>query len=168
MGDSSLVYHEKLKLALQESQIHLQRLDIAFDELKKRHSFPIQLPQFSMLLENNMDVAFADQIIYRYSKAQDCMGAKLFKAFMQYQGENIDKPFRDILNLLEKWQLLEVEEWFVLREIRNEIAHDYENDYSKACDILNNIEQSRADLWKIFNEIKNKSLVHSIMSQSAN
>lgn len=61
------------------------------------------------------------------------------------------------MNLLEKWQLLEVEEWFVLREIRNEIAHDYENDYSKAREILNNIEQSRAELWKIFNEIQNKA-----------
>ncbi|MCX7073938.1 MAG: hypothetical protein QX193_07635 [Methylococcales bacterium] len=157
MGNSSLIYQEKLKLALQESQIHLQRMDIAFEELKKRHSFPIQMSQFLMLLEDNTDVAFADQIIYRYSKAQDCMGAKLFKAFMQYQGENVDKPFRDILNLLEKWQLLEVEEWFVLREIRNEIAHDYENDYLKACQILNSIEQSRAELWKIFNEIQNKT-----------
>jgi hypothetical protein len=157
MGNSSLIYQEKLKFALQESQIHLQRMDIAFEELKKRYSFPIQMAQFSMLLEDNTDVAFADQIIYRYSKAQDCMGAKLFKAFMQYQGENVDKPFRDILNLLEKWQLLEVEEWFVLLEIRNEIAHDYENDYSKACQILNSIEQSRAELWKIFNEIQNKT-----------
>lgn len=94
MGDPSLIYHQKLKIALQESKIHLQRMDIAFEELKKRHSFPIQLPQFSILLEDNMDVAFADQIIYRYSKAQDCMGAKLFKAFIQYQGENIDKPFK--------------------------------------------------------------------------
>jgi hypothetical protein len=157
MGNSSLIYQEKLKFALQESQIHLQRMDIAFEELKKRYSFPIHMAQFSMLLEDNTDVAFADQIIYRYSKAQDCMGAKLFKAFMQYQGENVDKPFRDILNLLEKWQLLEVEEWFVLLEIRNEIAHDYENDYSKACQILNSIEQSRAELWKIFNEIQKKT-----------
>ncbi len=157
MGNSSLIYQEKLKFALQESQIHLQRMDIAFEELKKRYSFPIQMAQFSMLLEDNTDVAFADQIIYRYSKAQDCMGEKLFKAFMQYQGENVDKPFRDILNLLEKWQLLEVEEWFVLLEIRNEIAHDYENDYSKACQILNSIEQSRAELWKIFNEIQKKT-----------
>lgn len=157
MGNSSLIYQEKLKFALQESQIHLQRMDIAFEELKKRYSFPIHMAQFSMLLEDNTDVAFADQIIYRYSKAQDCMGAKLFKAFMQYQGENVDKPFRDILNLLEKWQLLEVEEWFVLLEIRNEIAHDYENDYSKACQILNSIEQSHAELWKIFNEIQKKT-----------
>ena len=157
MGTPSLIYQEKLKIALQESQIHLNRMDIAFEELKKRYAFPIQIAQFLTLLENNIDVAFADQIIYRYSKAQDCMGAKLFKAFMQYQGENTDKPFRDILNLLEKWQLLEVEEWFVLREIRNEIAHDYENDYSKACQILNSIEQSRAELWKIFNEIQNKT-----------
>ena len=157
MGNSSLIYQEKLKFALQESQIHLQRMDIAFEELKKRYSFPIHMAQFSMLLEDNTDVAFADQIIYRYSKAQDCMGAKLFKAFMQYQGENVDKPFRDILNLLEKWQLLEVEEWFILREIRNEIAHDYENDYSKTCQILNSIEQSRAELWKIFNEIQKKT-----------
>ena len=46
MGNSSLIYQEKLKFALQESQIHLQRMDIAFEELKKRYSFPIDMAQF--------------------------------------------------------------------------------------------------------------------------
>jgi hypothetical protein len=46
MGDSSLIYHEKLKLALQESEIHLQRLDIAFDELKNAILFPSNCRSF--------------------------------------------------------------------------------------------------------------------------
>jgi len=69
-------------------------------------------------MHDNVALAFADQIIYRFSKAQDSMGAKLFKAFMFFQDENVDKPFMDILNSLEKLEILEVDEWFELREIR--------------------------------------------------
>ncbi len=41
--------------------------------------------------------AFCDQVVYRFSKLQDIMGAKLFKSFLLFQGENINKPFLDIL-----------------------------------------------------------------------
>ena len=73
---------------------------------------------------------------------------------MLYQGENVDKPFRDILNNLEKLNIVDVEQWFVLREIRNEIAHDYENNQEQARLILNNIYQHRDTLQKILSEIK--------------
>jgi len=56
------------------------------------------------------------------------MGAKLFKSFLLYQGENVDKPFLDILN---------VDEWFELIDIRNEIAHDYGESTNIAISVLN-------------------------------
>ena len=45
---------------------------------------PIAQKQFAELLTNRIELAFADQIIYRFSKAQDTIGAKLFKAFLLY------------------------------------------------------------------------------------
>jgi hypothetical protein len=159
MGNTDLIYKEKLKQTLQEGQIHLSRIEDAFEELAKNYTFPINLEQFTTLLTHRGELAFADQIIYRFSKAQDTIGAKLFKAFMLYQGENVDKPFRDILNALEKLHILETEEWFVLREIRNEIAHDYENNQDKARSILNSIYQSRHELKNILIEIQNKAAI---------
>ncbi len=117
--------------------------------LKKNHKFPIVEEQFVNLLSNRIKLAFADQIIYRFSKAQDTIGAKLFKAFLLYQGEIVDRPFLDILNELEKLHIVDVEEWFVLREIRIDIADDYEDNQDQARLILNNIFQYRDELNQI-------------------
>ncbi|TAN47864.1 MAG: hypothetical protein EPN21_16260 [Methylococcaceae bacterium] len=157
MGGTDLIYQEKLKQTLTEAAVHLLRIDEAFEELAKKYSFPIAQESFLLLLKNRVDLAFADQVIYRFSKAQDTIGAKLFKAFMLYQGENVDKPFRDILNALEKLNILDVEEWFVLREIRNEIAHDYENNQDKARNIVNSIYQSRDELKSILSDVNAKA-----------
>lgn len=154
MGSADLIYLEKLKKNLQEADIHLARINDAIEELLKNYTFPINQDDFKNLLDNRINLAFADQMIYRFSKAQDTIGAKLFKSFMLYQGENVDKPFRDILNNLEKLNIVDVEQWFVLREIRNEIAHDYENNQEQARLILNNIYQHRDTLQKILSEIK--------------
>ncbi len=117
--------------------------------LKKNHKFPIVEEQFVNLLSNRIKLAFADQIIYRFSKAQDTIGAKLFKAFLLYQGEIVDRPLLDILNELEKLHIVDVEEWFVLREIRIDIADDYEDNQDQARLILNNIFQYRDELNQI-------------------
>ena len=117
--------------------------------LKKNHKFPIVEEQFVNLLSNRIELAFADHIIYRFSKAQDTIGAKLFKAFLLYQGEIVDRPLLDILNELEKLHIVDVEEWFVLREIRIDIADDYEDNQDQARLILNNIFQYRDELNQI-------------------
>ncbi len=156
MGSSTLVYKKKFEKAFGESQIHLKRIDEAFKELQKNYKFPISVEDFDKLLENKIELAFADQIIYRFSKAQDSMGAKLFKAYMLYQGTNVDKPFLDILNSLEKLNILEVDEWFELREIRNEIAHDYEDNAKLAVNILNAIFKHKKELKNILNSFSPK------------
>ena len=149
MGSSTLVYRKKFEKAFQESEIHLKRINEAFGALQNTYTFPITSKEFEKLLENKVELAFADQIIYRFSKAQDSMGAKLFKAYMLAQGSNVDRPFLDILNSLEKLNILEVDEWFELREIRNEIAHDYEDNKNLAVNILNNIFKHKDELEKI-------------------
>jgi len=122
---NALVYKAKLQKILKEIDIHLSQIENAFAELSGQYPLPFCENDFAHILSDSVSLAFADQIIYRFSKAQDSMGAKLFKAFMLYQGENVNKPFLDILNSLEKINILNVDEWFELREIRNEIAHNY-------------------------------------------
>ena len=109
-----------------------------------------------LMLNDSASLAFADQIIYRFSKAQDSMGAKLFKAFMLYNGENVDRPFLDILNSLEKIHILNVDEWFELREIRNEIAHNYENNENVARNIINSIYMHKGELKQILESVNSK------------
>lgn len=154
MGSTTLVYKAKLEKSLEESFTHLKRLDIAFKQLKQHYSFPIDVKAFNQLLTNDQELAFVDQIIYRFSKLQDNMGAKLFKNFLLYQGENTNKPFLDILNELEKLNILEVDEWFEVRDIRNEIAHDYEEGENRAMNIINAIYHYARELEEILNMIQ--------------
>ena len=154
MGSSTLIHQEKFQSNLKESFIHLDRLNTAFKELEKQYHFPLGLSQFCTIRSHNQDLAFVDQIIYRYSKLQDIMGAKLFKSYLMSQGESIDKPFIDILNQLERLNILEVDEWFELRDIRNNIAHHYEEDKELAIDLINTIYCTKEDLLLILNSIK--------------
>jgi hypothetical protein len=161
MVSTALVYQARFQKSLDEAYVHLARMDEAFDELGKNYQFPIEQEQFIKLLTSRIGLAFADQIIYRFSKAQDTIGAKLFKAFLLFQGENVDRPFLDILNELEKLHIVDVEGWFILREIRNDIAHDYENNQDPTRLILNNIFQYRGELKQILVEIEQKTGVPS-------
>jgi len=149
MRNNTLIYEIKFQKALKETRIHINRINEAFEELLQNYQFPLIKHNFEDLINNKINLAFADQIIYRFSKAQDTMGAKLFKTYMLSQGENIDRPFLDILNSLEKLNILNVDEWFELREIRNEIAHDYEDNEELALNILNSIYKHKVELEKI-------------------
>lgn len=154
MGNSPLIYKQKVKDHLKESEKHLKRLNDAFEELKKNVSFPMETQNYQNILNSKQNLAYSDQIIYRFSKLQDCMGAKLFKSILLYQGENTDKPFLDILNQLEKMDIIDVDEWFEIRDLRNEIAHDYEDNDALTINILNTLyslkEELKITLHKIF------------------
>ncbi len=149
MGSKALVYKKKVEDNLKESFKHLKRLKIAFIELNNNFDFPIDSLSYKNILNSNQYLAYSDQIIYRFSKLQDCMGAKLFKSILLYQGENVDKPFLDILNRLEKMEIIEVDEWFELRDLRNEVAHDYDDNEKIVISILNKIYTLQNDLEKI-------------------
>ena len=153
MGNKTVVYRQKVLDNLAESHKHLTRLETAFTELEKQYQFPIVKSNFDTLTKNNQLLAYSDQCIYRFSKLQDCMGAKLFKSVLMYQGENTNKPFLDILNQLERVDILDVDEWFEIRDLRNEIAHDYDGDDTSALNLLNAIYRLKKELKDILDAI---------------
>ncbi len=80
-------------------------------------------------------------------------GAKLFKALLLYQGENIDKPFLDLLNRLEQMEIINVDEWFEIRDLRNDISHEYEENEHVAVEILNTIYRLKDELKAVLDRI---------------
>jgi len=154
MGNKALVYKQKVQDNLSESYKHLMRLQNAIVALERNYIFPLPVESFKNILESVEHLAYSDQIIYRFSKLQDCMGAKLFKSVLLYEGENINKPFLDILNQLEAIDIINVDEWFEIRDLRNEIAHDYEDNDEIALNILNSIYNLKDDLKAILDSIK--------------
>jgi len=154
VGSKTLIYKRKVEQNLNESYKHLDRLNGAFEQLSLKYNFPLNQDSYNKIINNINDLAFSDQVIYRFSKLQDTIGAKLFKSLLLYQGENINKPFLDILNSLERINVLDVEEWFEIRDLRNEIAHEYEDNENIAINILNTIYELKQELEKILNRIK--------------
>ncbi|MGZ5208625.1 MAG: hypothetical protein ACXWB0_06375 [Sulfuricurvum sp.] len=153
MGNKTLVYRQKVHDNLSESYKHLLRLQNAIKALERNYIFPLSMENFTIILESVEHLAYSDQIIYRFSKLQDCMGAKLFKSVLLYEGENINKPFLDILNGLEAIDIIDVDEWFEIRDLRNEIAHDYEDNDEIAINILNTIYTLKAELKETLDAI---------------
>ena len=139
---------------LSECRLHEKRLYQALAHLETRPGFPFDGQSYRHLQETDALLAFSDQVIYRFSKLQDTMGAKLFRSLLAYEGENIDRPFLDLLNVLERMEVLDVEEWFEIREIRNEIAHDYETEEEKGAELLNTIHAVAEEVTKILDRIE--------------
>lgn len=153
MGYKTVVYKQKVADNLEESSRHLTRLETAFVELEKVYTFPLNQKSFSTMIQSSQYLAYSDQCIYRFSKLQDCMGAKLFKSVLLYQGENVNKPFLDILNRLESMDIIDVDEWFEIRDLRNEIAHDYDTNDETALNVLNAIYKIKNELKHILEEV---------------
>jgi hypothetical protein len=73
-------------------------------------------------------VATLDQFAYRFSKLQDVMSAQVFRRFAvdRLKEPVEDRPIIDILNLLERYgHLPSVTRWQEIREVRNQITHEY-------------------------------------------
>jgi len=141
-----------LKQALSESKKHFLRLEKAAFNIKL--FMPLNSQRYLIL--NDEEVAFIDQFIYRFSKLQDTIGTKLFKSVLLFLGEDItNKSFIDIFNRLEQLEIInDYDLWLELRELRNELAHDYEDDPKDTSEKINNIFDKKEALGKFLVDVE--------------
>ena len=67
-----------------------------------------------------------DRFVFRFSKSVDAMRKRLFPYLLDYSEDLSELPtLRDRLNRLEKYGLLEAEQWVELGLRRNAFEHDY-------------------------------------------
>jgi hypothetical protein len=96
--------YNKLEEAIKLSEIHFQRMHYAYG--KVQYLFPLDAGKYANLIYD--DLSYFDQLIFRFSKLQDSMGTRLFPALLENLGEDInDIPFMDMLNRLEKLNIIE-------------------------------------------------------------
>jgi hypothetical protein len=141
------ILNEKIKKALNECKIHASRINRASEKMK--NFMPLRAEKFAKLTED--EIGYIDQFVFRFSKLQDTLGKKLFKSALQILEEEVDdKPFIDILNKLEKLKLIKTaENWIELRQIRNDLTHQYEDNIEEISVILNKIYNKKDDLIEI-------------------
>jgi len=142
-----------LKSILNECDKHLKRMRFAYGKISSL--FPLSKERISKLKEE--EISYIDQFIYRFSKLQDAIGQKLFKSVLILLDEDvINKSAIDIFNRLEQLEIIEnYEIWKNLRDLRNELAHEYEEDENETAERINTLFEKKYDLEKYLNDIRN-------------
>ena len=147
-------YKQKLLKIINECDKHLLRMQSAS---KKMSIFmPLSIKKYETLSED--EIEHIDQFLFRFSKLQDAMGQKLFKTLLLALDENIENlAFIDILNRLEKIAVLpDIAIWRELREYRNELSHNYDDDAEITSKIINNLYDKQEQIKIIYGNIKKK------------
>ena len=148
--------NDKLSESLSICELHHKRMMFAFESIKKH--YPLNENNFSGL--SPIDLALFDQLIYRFSKLQDSMGARLFKQLLEVLEEDISGlPFIDILFRMEKLKLLDnAKDWISLRQIRNTVSHEYPFFKEVQIEELNLLPEEVEKLSVIWIKLKEYSL----------
>ena len=141
----------KIKKYLVECVKHKQRIVEAFSHI--RGIFPLSGKKYQELTDE--EIKNIDQFLFRFAKMQDTIGDKLLKAVASEFVENVEKmTFVDILNTLEKVGILDsANDWKKLREVRNNIAHQYDDEADEMAMALNDIFAQKDILFEIFEKI---------------
>jgi hypothetical protein len=80
--------------------------------------------------------AILDAYLKRFASIQDFLGAKIFSLLLEIAGINNNK-MSEVLSNIEKENIIDsLENWIELREVRNELEHDYPEELQEALDDL--------------------------------
>ena len=143
---------DRLERAFNECDKHLLRINQAYSKIT--NFIPLDTDRYKNLTEEKIQII--DQYLFRFSKLQDAIGEKIFSLILQVVEESIKKlTFIDILNKLERLEIIEsADNWRYLRQIRNDIAHQYDDVPEDMATALNNIFEQKQILEKIYIRIK--------------
>lgn len=137
----------RLHTYIEEANRHKAHIIEAQAELKLPIEAYDTLPKLEKFALNTL--------IFRFSKLQDLMGSRIFREYLEYTGMPTDElGFFDILKAMEKEGILDIDSWQLLRELRNDIAHDYPNELQEKLEKINFFVESSKRLIEIFERLK--------------
>lgn len=146
MQDIKNTFQEKIY----ECNKHIEKINDAKEYLND--IMPLDINKYLIL--NKIESSFVDQLNFRFSKLQDTMGESLFKSILIMSAEEVKKmTFLDILNRLEELEIINKNDWLKLREVRNEIAHEYSFNQEEVVDNINLIYTKSNELINTCNNV---------------
>ena len=142
----------KMQKYLNECNKHKIRIEKSYAKVKE--IFPLSAPRYRKLSDDEIEAI--DQYLFRFAKLQDTLGKQVFKMIVSEYDDTIDDlTFLDVLNRLEKIGVLEdVNIWKKLRDVRNNISHQYDDEPEEMAEALNNIFAYKTELIAIFDKIE--------------
>jgi len=133
-----------------ECNKHIEKINIAKKHLADL--VPLTLEKYLQISE--IESSFIDQLNFRFSKLQDTIGETILKGILILSQEPVEKmTFLDILNRLEKLDILNKDLWLELREVRNEISHEYSFNQEEVVDNINLVYRKVDELILIYERL---------------
>ena len=125
MTEKGQVKH-RFEAILNECTAHTRRLNQAVSRCGA--FFPLSSTTYAELSDDQVE--HVDQLVYRFTKLQDALGAKLFPLIASVLREDAESlTVFDVLAELEKAGAIpDASDWASLRETRNQLTHDYGDD----------------------------------------
>lgn len=128
------------KSILQKRFEKLQRHTRALEEYKELiDGLLIEKNIFDPWVFNTLQAqerAILDAYLKRFASIQDFLGAKIFPLLLEIAGIGSSK-MSDVLIRIEKEEIIDsLESWIELREVRNELEHDYPEELKEALEEL--------------------------------
>ena len=148
---NSLV-HKKWISALDECDAHIVRIQNAMDHLA--YKLPLTKEVYDFL--DDQEIAYIDQIVFRFSKLQDTVGKKIFQLGLILLGEDVEGlSIIDLLNKLEALGMLpSPSKWMEWREMRNDLTHEYPDVVEDRIDALNTLKNVLAEMLDVYANIR--------------
>nr|VFK43460.1 MAG: hypothetical protein BECKSD772F_GA0070984_11474 [Candidatus Kentron sp. SD]VFK45062.1 MAG: hypothetical protein BECKSD772E_GA0070983_104718 [Candidatus Kentron sp. SD] len=141
---------EILRKRLGKLQRHYAALDEyhgLITELEKRKD--LYDPEVFQTLKG-YERAVLDAYLKRHSSLQDYLGAKVFPLLLESAGIPTDR-MSQVLAMVEREGIIEsLQDWIELREIRNDLEHDYPGDLRAALSALKTCVSGFAKLEKYY------------------
>ncbi len=117
-----------LKNQLKKVKAHYKALN-EFHNAIRDLNFDFSVESYRQL--ETAQKALLEAYLKRFSSLQDYLGAKVFKSLLDIAGISYSK-MSEVLTLIEKEEIIDLDKWIELRNIRNELEHDYSDEIEEA------------------------------------
>jgi hypothetical protein len=150
-GMTKMDISQRLESYFETANTHIVMLEKAVRYIKPY--YPLRA-DFKENIEDDMLLFALDSLVFRFAKLQDWLGQKIFKAFLQYEEYPVeDINFLEVIKVLEKEKILNIDLWSIFREIRNELAHEYPN-YEQIAHNINFIIENNEQLIAVSKKLE--------------
>ncbi|NQU55098.1 MAG: hypothetical protein HQ522_21470 [Bacteroidetes bacterium] len=152
MTTNQQIKKERLQTSIDKCLIHRTRLNYATSQ--SEDLFPLTVDRYNSISEAS--IGNIDQMVFRFTKLQDELGNNTFRFLLEFLLEDITgKPFRDILNILERLQIIDSSDiWLSLRELRNDLTREYPMMIDETINKLNHLYLQLPLLEKILQTVQ--------------